>query len=97
MGVYETMFFLEVGAYNHPETWGSEVVICRGCYDDIRAEMPELFAKAKRVKARLEPAPRAGEEAPCVGRCPPESHPQRSDGLDRHRLGNPSFGKMEVI
>jgi hypothetical protein len=53
VGVYETMFLLKSGAYDHPETWGSEVVVCRECYGDIRAEMPELFAKAKRVKARL--------------------------------------------
>jgi len=31
---------------------GSEVVVCRECCGDLRAEMPELFAKAKRVKAR---------------------------------------------
>lgn len=49
VGVYETIFLLN----DHPEAWGSEVVICKGCYDDIRAEMPGLFAKAKRVKARL--------------------------------------------
>ena len=49
VGVYGTVFILD----DHIEAWGSEVVICRECYGDLRKEMPELFAKAKRVKARI--------------------------------------------
>jgi hypothetical protein len=48
VGVYETMFLLN----DHPEAWGSEVVICKGCYGDLRAEMPGLFAKAKKARLR---------------------------------------------
>lgn len=49
VGVYETVFLLD----DHIEAWRSEMVICRECYNDIRKKMPELFAKAKRVKARI--------------------------------------------
>jgi len=49
VGIYETVFLL----HDHIEAWGTEIVICRKCYGDLRKEMPELFAKAKRVKARI--------------------------------------------
>lgn len=48
VGVYGTVFILD----DRIEAWGGEMVICKGCYGDLRAEMPELFAKAKRVKKR---------------------------------------------
>jgi len=28
-------------------------MVCRGCCGDLRAEMPGLFAKAKKVTARI--------------------------------------------
>jgi len=60
VGVYETMFLL----HDHIEAWGTETAICRECYGNLRTEMPELLAKAKRVKARLrESRARVGEEA----------------------------------
>lgn len=64
IGVYETMFFLKSGAYGHPEAWRSEIVICKECYDDLRTEIPRLFAKARKVKLGRSRTPCLSEEAP---------------------------------
>ena len=49
VGLYETVFILD----DRIEAWGTNVAICRECYLDLCREMPELSAKAKRVKARI--------------------------------------------